>query len=399
MASVEQIEQRYRYIILGAGASGLSLCFYLLEHGVRDPILILDRKAAFTDDRTWCFWDVHPTPFTHLAAHCWHHWDVFEAGGQEAAQMSPAVGYACLHSRDFYAHVLETIHRCGNVTLALGCPTESCHSLPDHAAVQAGGVVYQGDYIFDSRFRPAPEDDGALTQRFFGQFVRTEHPCFDPARCTLMDFRVSQADGLHFFYVLPFSPTEALVENTYIQDSRAGAIMPEQHRAEIAAYLTHQQGAAGYTVAREEAGAIPMTMRTFPKRDGRVFFIGTAGGCTKPSSGYTFTRIQAQCRQIAEAAAGGTLDRFQEQSAPPRYRFFDAVFLQALRDQPAAFPGYFQRLFARVPPDALTSFLSESGTWHSDSKIIRSLPLVPFLRAALQASLHIGRPSRGCGPG
>ena len=389
----------YRYIILGAGAAGLSLCYSLLERGVRDPILILDRKAAFADDRTWCFWDVRRTPFTELTAHCWHRWDVFDASSQAAAQTSPEVGYACLHSRDFYAHVLETMRRCGNVTLMLGRSIESCHSMPGHAAVQAGGVSYLADYAFDSRLQPRPEDGDALTQRFFGQFIQTKDPRFDPTRCTLMDFRVSQASGLHFLYTLPFSPTEALVEDTYIQDGQTAGQAPEQHRAEIAEYLARRRGVTEYGVTREEGGAIPMTVRPFPKRDGRVFFIGTAGGCTKPSSGYTFSRIQEQCRQIADAAAAGTLHRFRERLAPTRYRFFDAVFLQALRDHPGEFPSYFRRLFERVPPAALTAFLSETGTWHSDLEIIRSLPLGPFLQAASRALRYAKEPPRGCAPG
>lgn len=41
----------YESIILGAGCSGLSLCYYLLEEGVDAPILVLDRKRTFEDDR------------------------------------------------------------------------------------------------------------------------------------------------------------------------------------------------------------------------------------------------------------------------------------------------------------------------------------------------------------
>jgi lycopene beta-cyclase len=62
---------RYEFVILGAGCSGLSLCYHLLERGVDAPILILDRKRTFEDDRTWCFWDVEPTPFTQLALKEW----------------------------------------------------------------------------------------------------------------------------------------------------------------------------------------------------------------------------------------------------------------------------------------------------------------------------------------
>lgn len=395
------VEQRYRYIILGAGAAGLSLCYHLLERGIRDPILILDRKASFTDDRTWCFWNVRPTPFTDLAAHCWRRWDVVDAAGHATAQISSAVGYVCLRGIDFYTSVLETIRRHDNVTLRLDSSGEDCRSFSDRSIVRVGHTNYEAEYLFDSRPRPAPDGGVGLTQRFFGQFVKTKAPCFDTSCCTLMDFRAPQERGLHFFYVLPFSPTEALIENTYIQDTATAASKPPQHREEIAAYLATQRGVADYDVTCEEAGMIPMTAYPFPKREGRMFFIGTAGGCTKPSSGYTFLRIQEQCRQIAAAAVRGTLSTFREQLAPARYRFFDTVFLQALRAQPGAFPGHFGRLFERVPPEALTAFLSETGTWHSDLQILRSLPLGPFLKAAIEllARPSIGRRSQTFGPG
>ena len=360
-----------RYVIVGAGAAGLSLCHALLERGVTDEVVVLDRKTAFTNDRTWCFWNAVPHPFSHLASSCWNRWEVVGADGRRAAQSSVRGGYACLRGIDFYAYMTEFIRRHPNVTLKLGCPVDTV--LPD------------ADFIFDSRPRPVPPGGLSFSQRFLGQFIRTTTPTFDPTRCTLMDFRVSQERSLHFMYVLPFSPTEALVENTYIQPSDAEKIGPEQHRSEIGVYLREQWGLDTFAAEREEAGAIPMTTQPFPKRDGRVFFIGTAGGCAKPSSGYTFTRIQSQCRQIADAARAGRLDSFQEAPPSARFRFFDTVFLQALHDGPEAFPGYFARLFSRVPPDTLTAFLSETSLWPSDFHILRALPLTPFLQAAWRA--------------
>jgi len=377
-------ERHHRYIILGAGAAGLSLCYQLLQRGVRAPILILDRKPSFGDDRTWCFWESRPAAFTGLAARCWHRWDVFDAQGGRTTRASEDVGYACLRGADFYAHILDEIRRHDNVTLNLGCPVEGHQSFPAHVEIRAG-ETYTADYAFDSR--PVEPTGGGIyfSQRFFGQIVRTEQPRFDPARCTLMDFRAPQGRGLHFFYVLPFSPTEALIENTYLQGGLPPAPTVAEHRAEIAAYLAAHHGLTDFAVTHEEAGAIPMTTRAFPRRDGRVFFIGTAGGCTKPSSGYTFARIQEQCRQIAASASAGTLDGFRERLAPARYHLFDAVFLQAMHDRPRSFPDYFRRLFAHVPPAALAAFLSEAGTWRDDLAIIRSLPLGPFLGAAVRS--------------
>jgi lycopene beta-cyclase len=374
-----------RYVIIGAGAAGLSLCHALLERGITDKIVVVDQKTAFSDDRTWCFWDTAPNPFSRLIAHCWHRWDVIQSDGQNASQTSPR-GYACLRGADFYTSVCEIIRRAPNVTLELGSPIESVRADANHVAVIAGGAAWDADYVFDSRPHPVPSGGLSFSQRFFGQFIRTSAPVFDPSRCTLMDFRVSQQHGLHFVYVLPFSQTEALVENTYIQPVAAEKITADQHRQEMSAYLAEVYSLHSFEVQREEAGAIPMTPQPFPKRDGRVFLIGTAGGCSKPSSGYTFTRIQEQCRQLADAVQSGTLDAFREKPSSWRYRFFDTVFLQALQDRPEAFPGYFHRLFSRVPPDGLTAFLSETSTWASDFQVLRSLPLRPFLAAALRAA-------------
>ena len=380
------VQEKYRYVIIGAGASGLSLCCHLLEAGVRDRILILDRKSVFTDDRTWCFWNVRSNPFTDLAVRCWHQWEVRDTQGNEARQESPGVGYACLRGQDFYDHAQTKIAKSANVTLMLGSTIENVEVLPGCVIVDSNGTRCSADYVFDSRPKAeSASGSTAFSQRFHGQFIRTDAPVFDPSRCTLMDFRTSQKHGLHFFYILPFSPTEALIEDTYIQDCGTEGPTAKQHRAEITDYLTQKVGLSSFTVMREEAGAIPMTTQPFPKRDGRLFFIGTAVGCTKPSSGYTLQRIQEQCRQIAEAAVGGTLDRFRERLAPARYRFFDSVFLQVLHDDPGNFPEYFYRLFTRVSPGALTAFLSETSTWRSDLQIMRSLPLGPFLRAALKS--------------
>ena len=381
---------RVRYLILGAGAAGLSLCAALLARGVSDPILILDAKPRFEDDRTWCFWDTRPNPFTSLAAHGWHEWEVRDALGKRAVQVSSRTTYRCLRGRDFYDAVLADIRARPHVTLCLGYAADTVTQTAEGAAVSAGGGTYHADYLFDSRppvLAPAPGD---FVQRFRGRFVRADRPVFAPARCTLMDFTVSQARGPHFVYILPFSETHALVEDTYLLPASAPVPTAGDTAEALQNYLADRYPGAAFATEREEAGAIPMTPRTFPKRDGRLFFIGTAGGCTKPSSGYTFARIQEQCRQIAEAAAAGTLDTFREQGPPARFRFFDAVFLQALRDRPAAFPGYFHQLFARVSPEALTRFLSETSTWQDEFQVVRGLPALPFLKAARRRLLLRG---------
>ena len=115
-----------RYVIIGAGAAGLSLCHALLERGVTDEIVVLDRKPAFTDDRTWCFWNVVPPSVQPSGVRpAGTSWEVVGADGQRAMQSSERRSYLCLRGLDFYAYVTEILRRHSNVTLKLGCPVDA----------------------------------------------------------------------------------------------------------------------------------------------------------------------------------------------------------------------------------------------------------------------------------
>ncbi len=398
----------YKYIILGAGCAGLSLCWYLLEEGIRDPILILDRKAAFGDDRTWCFWDTEPTPFTHLVTHRWDAWSVRrDATTPEIRASAPATPYVRLQGGDFYREVLGRIQAHPNVTLRLGVPITDGYR--DHGAagvrVVTGAGTFHGEMLFDAlalgspRFPAARPGDVTFLQRFFGQTVRADADVFDPDTVTLMDFGVTpRPDGGHaapdavrFMYILPFSPREALVENTVLMPGAGGAKDRLAHAADadadrlnIAAYLRSRYNLSSFEVVSEERGLIPMTTRDFPTRGGsRSFPIGLAGGAARPSSGYAFLRIQKQCRNLARAVVRGGAGTVTSQPSSLRTALLDRVFLQAMQRNPNAVPDYFARMFGRVPPEKLVRLLSDTASPLDCLAVIGSLPLADFVRAAV----------------
>ena len=218
---------KYKYIILGAGCAGLSLVWYLLEQGISDPILILDRKQEFTNDRTWCFWDVEPTPFTHLASHRWPAWAVRTADG-ECVCRTDTTPYVALRADDFYRAVQERIVQFPNVHLRLGVSLHNgCYEETSAGSrVTTDYGVFECEWLIDalalgsSRFPVAKAQDINFIQAFRGQFVTTEQDVFNPAQVTLMDFAVPQpAQANRFMYVLPFGRRTALIENTYLLPS------------------------------------------------------------------------------------------------------------------------------------------------------------------------------------
>jgi lycopene beta-cyclase len=130
-----------------------------------------------------------------------------------------------------------------------------------------------------------------------------------------------------------------------------------------------------------------MTDYAFPRRLGeRIHNIGMLGGETRPSTGYTFVRIQRHCRALAAAIVSG--------GEPPerihlrRLDLLDSLFLRFLRERPGECPEVYRRMFAGVPPDALVRFLTERSTPLDEARIIRALPKSPFLKLAARTLLE-----------
>ena len=378
----------FPYVILGAGCAGLSLAWHLVEFGVREPILLIDRRERFENDRTWCFWDVEATPFSDLATHSWPRWLIHD-GRREVASECPSYPYLRLRAGDVYQRVLARLSKAPNVTIALGQTIAGVHETPRGLVIDTPDQQYLAGRIFESMglaSRSLAKPRGArLLQHFLGQTVRVNRPAFDPSCPMLMDFRVSQSDGPHFVYVLPLSETEAMVENTYLYPF---PIHPDRHGSEIAHYLKARYGLDrdAYDVTAEEAGAIPMAVGTHRYPTGsRIAAIGLAGGAARPSSGYAFLRIQRQVRRIAAAAAAG-LDMPTGPVSARKYEVLDAIFLRVLADRPDLAPEIFSKMFQNANPAAVVRFLGEQSSTWDDARIIAALPKWPFLVAALRSA-------------
>ena len=388
-------------MILGAGCAGLSLCHGLLRRGVTGSILILDRKTEFLDDRTWCFWDVEPTPFSHLASKRWYSWEV-RASGRETVQGSENYPYLCLTGADFYEAALGYISRHPNVSLALGEEAEVVAEGDSSPRVSTPDGVYEGRVVLDCRglppgspvFEKAREEARWVPQKFVGLRVRAARPVFDAGRCTLMDFSVSQSRGLRFSYLLPFSEKEALVENVYLSEAE---VTPGEIRAEALEYLRGEYGLGEeeYRVLKEESGYIPMTDYRFPRSRGTgVYGVGMIGGETRPSTGYTFLRIQRYCDRLAESLVRG--DGPPNRSEARRYEALDGLFLRLMQERPELCPELYMRMFEGVPPEAMVRFLTERSSPLDEARLIRALPKRPFLGLAGRASLEaLARRLRG----
>lgn len=221
----------------------------------------------------------------------------------------------------------------------------------------------------------------SLLQHFRGWRIRTASAMFDTDVATMMDFRVDQSHGVCFVYVLPYASNEALVECTVFS---AAVWSAEHYDVRLKAYIADILGASDYDIIATEVGIIPMTDRVPQRLHGPSWIaIGTAGGLTKPTTGYTVARCVRDAERMMSAYQ--RTGKFSVPTPPPaRFRWYDQLLLRIIRDEPHEVPTILWTLFSRNPIEHILRFLDEDTSLTDEVKIFWSLPWRPFLRAIIR---------------
>ena len=373
----------YDYIIAGAGAAGLSLLVRMIKSGNFDEkrILLVDKEEKNRNDRTWCFWETGEGLFEEVIHRSWQLLGFQSHGFSKVFDISP-YRYKMIRGIDFYNYCLHIIALQPNVTLQYGTVSEM-HSDVDGTWLLLDKQKYSAHYIFNSILfsKPIPGNgEFYLLQHFKGWVIETAMPVFNEQEATLMDFRVDQQKGTTFIYVMPFSTSRALVEYTLFSKE---LLQPQEYDQAIHEYIKGYLGCNDYTVESEEFGSIPMTNHKFNRQHNHIIQLGTAGGQTKPSSGYTFQFIQKHTAAlVAELSRGGQL-RPRSMSSR-RFHFYDSVLLNVLATGKMRGDRVFEHLFRKNPPHRIFQFLDNESSISQDLRLISSLPTLPFLKAGLE---------------
>lgn len=377
-------QSKFDIIIAGAGAAGLSLLWRIMESPVLQDlkILLIDQSFELKNDKTWCFWEDLEFPEADLLYHAWNQLEVCVHGNTYSGSLMK-YQYRCLRSIDFESSIMSKAKHSSRITFLetkiLGFSGEN-----REGTVHTSDGDFSAEYIFQSVKKPRDFDnlkvDIALTQHFLGWEIETEDVLFDPEVATFMDFDVSQKHGVTFVYLLPFSKNEALVEYTIFSNR---ILKPEIYREEIEAYLKkkYQLKKDQYEVQREEFGAIPMEDRKYPAWFcNRVLNIGTVAGLAKPSTGYTFSRIQKHSNEIVQALKNGTRLSGNRPSSY-RFRVYDLMMLYILDQERENSLTVFNNLFNKNSFDRVMQFLAEETNFFQELAIFSGMPYRPFFRS------------------
>ena len=374
----------YDYIIIGSGLSGLLMAYRMAQDPWFDSksILILEKEIQKGNDRTWCFWEPLGGEFDDIIHKTWNKAFIGNTSFEKVHHLNP-FEYKMIRSADFYHKTKGVISKKSNIEFKCDSIVKYIESC-DKIVIQGENDEYEATYVLNSIFNP---DDllhqkkyPYLKQHFVGWFIKTKQEAFNPDVVHFMDFTIPQKGNTRFMYVLPTSKTEALVEYTLFSEE---LLTKQEYEIALEDYLK-ELDIREYEIVETEQGNIPMTcFPLYQKNTKRMMYIGTAGGWTKPSTGYTFNNSLKLSTEILQFLKyGKTFEKFKISS---RYWWYDLILLEVLHLHNERGAELFGLMFEKINIKEIFTFLNEDGTLGSDLKIINAMPKGIFTLAFVRS--------------
>ena len=304
--------------IVGGGLSGLLTAWRALDLNPDIHVTVYEAKPDIGGDHTWSYNDSDVPPdmrnwFAPFARHSWDRYDVKFPRRERTLD----IGYRTGDSATLLA-AIQPLRDAGRLTVRTG------------QAVEPSEVV--ADAVLDARGWQPRDDEWMGYQKFVGHHIRTRAP-HGVAHPVIMDATVEQVDGYRFMYLLPYTDTELLVEDTYFSDGPQ--LSDNEVGARIADYVA-EHGWSEHTVVRTERGILPMLTAT--TRDEASATIGLRGGFAVAATGFTVPHALEVADLVAttiresgvQAVASAVADLRRKHTRRERYaRLLNRMFFGA----------------------------------------------------------------------
>lgn len=372
--------KHYHYIFTGSGLSSLMTIYEIIlsRKFQNKSILLIDTDVKKTSDRTWCFWEGDGSEFDKIISKKWN--AALFANDQFRRDLDfYPYNYNLIRGLDFYNMVFDLIKKHDNITFT----NEKVIGFNDNES-QVVVITERNNYTCDKVFNSIYNADivqsqtqfPLLSQHFIGWFVKTKEAVFNPNQATFMDFSIQQKGNTRFMYVLPTSSTEALLEPTLFSHD---LLEKEEYEAEIQSYLK-QLGVSDFEIVDKEQGNIPMTCYPFWKQNTKnIINIGSAGGWTKASTGFTFRHTTKKAKKLIVFLQNHS--DFRKFHKKDKFWYYDLLFLDVLHKNNELGSAVFSSLFKKGNASLVLKFLDHETSLAEDLQVMLKCPRLPFVKA------------------
>ena len=351
--------KEFDYIIIGGGCAGLSLAYELEIHNKlkHKTLAIIEPRIEYKRDKTWSFWKVVPHNFEDCVKKNWKEFSIKTPSDSKVIKCNN-FPYQSIDSGLFYEKINDRLKKNKNIKFFKNIKDLNTRS----------------SFVFNSLLS-LQNIKSNLWQHFHGIEIETREECFNDSTLNLMDFDCDLRNNVHFFYVLPFSKNKAMIETTWLSKKDKSL---EAYNTQIKSYLDHL-GLKDYKIKFEEEGAIPLFHPLNEKEKNKIN-IGTAGGMTRLSTGYTFLNIQEHSKYIRMNIEN--IQSAKKYDIGKKYQFLDKVFLRVLEKHPEKMPSIFYNMF-NSSSDTIIKFLSNKSNLLQDISIILKMPKWIFIKSLI----------------
>ena len=374
--------EKFDYIICGGGASGLLLSnAFISDKFFNDKkILIIEKESKTSNDKTFGFWNDKESVLDEMVFKEWEFAEFKDSNSYNTFLLNP-YKYKMIKSNQFYSHIGNKILKAANFKYL----NSNINEIDEiNNIVKTDDGEFSSSIIFSSiynevNFKKYP----LLKQHFIGWTIETKSETFDDNKITFMDFSVDQKDEIRFMYILPFSKNKALVEYTLFSKE---LISDNEYEKEIKSYLK-ENNIQGYTIKEKEKGMIPMTCYPFFENNTDTYFqIGTAGGWSKPSTGYTIKNSIKKIDVLIESLKQDKpLSKIRFKN---RFWYYDLLFLDVLIASKGKGSQVFSDLFKNNDPIKIFKFLDENTSVLEELSIFLSVDIKTFVRSLFKRILN-----------
>jgi lycopene beta-cyclase len=370
----------YDYILVGGGASGLMMAYRMSKDSFFDDktILILDKQNKNTNDRTWCYWQSENDEWSDIISFSWKK-IIFKSNTYKAEEKIVPYQYKMIRSKDFYQKMWNHLEHKRNISFQKE-NIVSIHQLDEEAAVITDTKSFKtktliNSILFNDAYKKQRQYP-VLQQHFVGFFIKTKEDSFNDSAATFMDFTVAQKGNTRFMYILPYSKKEALFEYTLFSED---LLAYDIYKKEIEKYL-QSKNITEYEIVEKEQGSIPMTCYKFWKQNSKnIIHIGTAGGWSKASTGFTFKNTTKKTAKLVKyLKQDKSLQAFHKIN---KFWFYDLLLLDILHEKNHLGSAIFSQLFKRTSTQQILKFLDEETRLYEDLQVMLKMPPKNFIRA------------------
>ena len=372
----------FKYIIVGAGTSGLHLIKSISEDKFfrEKKILLIDKSLENNEEKCYSFWEKGKGKWDKIITKSWSN-GYFISKDHLINLDLKDYKYKMIKSIDFHKYVKKCISSHNNIEF-IKDDVINIRKENNQVIVVGNKTNYICDHVFDSRI---PNDISlnnhiSIKQHFKGWIIKTDVPKFDSKTFTIMDYRIRDIDKTAFTYILPISNKKALVEYTYFTKELVDS---KEYDLKLKKYIKNILKINNYSIINEEYGVIPMTNYPFFNHTkDRITKIGTAGGWVKPSTGYSFKNSERNSKKIVgQLKKGVTLIKIKSKL---KYYHMDKIFLDVLEKNNWFGEKLFSLLFRNNTTNKIFEFLDEKSNFFSELKIIKSLFSIHFIKSFIR---------------